>query len=268
MLVGLSPNTSIPIPPDNYDAFQTIAIEKEQIRDQSNRETYEFDLSSFLGNEAVYLRFNDAFTQDGWGPAVHEIVVKADGVTIAQFKTGTSEEEPFLYDKHGSKFLPGSDHRFADHGNYFMYEFKPPAGTKQLTVYVDMWNQYAVSASNVRPLSSEQKEPYGYLRDYAVANKAMVFWLSTSVPEEKALFEKILSDVKPGTPYMGWFDNDFEGEVAGIDITSKHGVYVLPSDWFHNMTVFSGTKHKNVKMKKPTTPKLENKIYSSHLKRD
>ncbi|WP_231597443.1 GxGYxYP domain-containing protein [Bacillus sp. SA1-12] len=264
MLVGLSPNTSIPIPPDNYESFQRIAVEKEQIRDQSNRETYEFDLSSFLGNEAVYLRFNDAFTQDGWGPAVHEIVVKADGQTIAQFNTGTPEEEPFLYDKHGSKFLPGSDHRFADNGNYFMYEFKPPAGTKQLRVYVDMWNQFAVSASKVRPLSSEQKEPYGYLRDYAVANKAMVFWLSTSVPEEKELFEKILSDVEPGTPYLGWFDNDFEGEVAGIDITSKHGVYVLPSDWFHNMTVFSGTKHKNVMTKKPEAPKLENKIYVTY----
>lgn len=264
MLVGLSPNTSIPIPSDNYESFQPLAIEKEQVRDDSNRKTHEFDLSSYLGNEAVYLRFNDAFTQDGWGPAVHEVVVKADGQVISQFKTGTPEEVPFLYDEHGSKFLPGSDHRFADHGNYFMYEFKPPAGTKQLTISVDMWHQYAMSASNVRPISSEQKEPFGYLRDYAVANKAMVFWLSTSVPEEKALFEKILSDVKPGTPYLGWFDNDFEGEVAGIDLTSKHGVYVLPSDWFHNMTVFSGTKHKNVKMKKPATQKLENKIYVTY----
>ncbi|OAS82686.1 MULTISPECIES: GxGYxYP domain-containing protein [Metabacillus] len=76
MLVGLSPNTSIPIPPDNYESFQTLAIEKEQVRDDSNRKTHEFDLSSYLGNEAVYLRFNDAFTQDGWGPAVHEVVVK------------------------------------------------------------------------------------------------------------------------------------------------------------------------------------------------
>ncbi len=264
MLVGLSPNTSVPIPPDNYDSFQTLAIETEQVRDGSNRKTHELDLSSFLGKEAVYVRFNDAFTQDGWGPAVHEVIVKADGQIIAQFKTGTPEEEAFLYDRDGSKFLPGSDHRFADNGNYFLYEFKPPVDTKQLTISVDMWNQYKVSASNVRPLSSEQKEPFGYLRDYAVANKAMVFWLSTSIPEEKELFEKILSDVEPGTPYLGWFDNDFEGEVAGIDITSKHGVYVLPSDWFHNMTVFSGTKAKKVKEKKQPTPKLKNKIYVTY----
>ena len=121
MLVGLSPNTSIPIPSDNFESFQTVAVEKEQVRDASNRQTFEYDLSSYLGKEAVYLRFQDAFTQDGWGPAVHQVTVKADGQVISDFKTGTTEEEPFLYDRQNSKFLPGSDHRFADNGNYFVY---------------------------------------------------------------------------------------------------------------------------------------------------
>ncbi|GAB6930448.1 hypothetical protein JCM10914A_44310 [Paenibacillus sp. JCM 10914] len=261
MIVGLSPNTSIPIPPGIPESFQTVVEEQEQVRDGSNRKAYELDLTELLGQEAVYLRFDDAFPQDGWGPAVHEISVKADGEEIIHFKTGTQEEEKYLFDRHNSKFLPGSDHRFADHGNYFVYEFVPPTNTKQLTVSVEMWNQFKVSAGNVRPLSSEQREPYGFLRDYAIANKAMIFWLSTDVPEQKVLFEKILSDVKPGTPYLGWFDNDFEGEVAGIDITSRHGVYVVPSDWFHNMTVFSGTKPEPIKSPKTKTPKLNNKIY-------
>lgn len=261
MLVGLSPNTSIPIPSNNFDSFRTVAEEKDQVRDGGNRNTYDLDLTSFLGEEAVYLRFNDAFPQDGWGPAVHEVTVKADGQDIVHFKTGTTEEETYLFDRHNSKFLQGSDHRFADNGNYFIYEFIPPAGTKQLTVSVDMRNQFKVSASQVRPLSSEEREPFGYLRDYAIANKAMLFWLSSDVPEQKALFEKILSDVEPGTPYLGWFDSDFEGEVAGIDITSKHGVYVVPSDWFHNLTVFSGTKLKPYKPSKSVTPKLQDKIY-------
>lgn len=261
MLVGLSPNTSIPLPPDNFASFRTILAEPEQIRDASNRRTYDLDLSEFLGGDAVYLRFQDAFTQDGWGPAVHEISVSADGEEILRFETGTPEEETYLYDRQGSKFLPGADHRFADNGNYFLYEFNPPAGTQQLTVTVEMWNQFKVSASSVKPLSSEQKEPFGYLRDYAVANKAMVFWLSSGVPEQKALFERILADVDPGTPYLGWFDNDFEGEVAGIDLTSRHGVYVLPADWFHNMTVFAGTKAQPAPANKPVIPKLNNKIY-------
>ena len=115
-----------------------------------------------------------------------------------------------------------------------------------------------------RRLSSNQKEPYGFLRDYAVANKAMVFWLDSNVPAQKALFEKILSDVKPGTPYLGWFSNDVDGEFSGVEITSNHGVYVLAADWFSNMTVFSGTKASEVQAQAPETPKLENKIYVTY----
>jgi len=121
-----------------------------------------------------------------------------------------------------------------------------------------------VSVGNVKPVSSEQKEPYGYLRDYAVANKAMVFWLDSNVPEQKALFEKIMSDVKPGTPYLGWFSNDVDGEFSGTEVTSNHGVYVLAADWFSNLTVFSGTKVNPVKAKAAKTPKLENKIYVTY----
>ncbi|GIO13800.1 hypothetical protein J19TS2_33550 [Cohnella xylanilytica] len=261
MLIGLSPNTSIPIPPGIPDTFDTIAEETRQLRDASNRDTYEYDLSSYLGEDAVYVRFDDSFPQDGWGPAVHAISVEADGQTIARFDTNTPEEEAYLYDRQGSKALPGADHRFADNGNYFVYEFKPPADAKKLTISIEMWNQFKVSVGNVRPLSSEQREPYGYLRDYAVANKAMVFWLSTDVPEQRALFEKILSDVEPGTPYLGWFSNDFEGEAASVDLLSSYSVFTLAADWFHNMTVFSGTRPEKVKDRKLVKAKPENKIY-------
>lgn len=265
MLVGLSPDTSIKMPPGLPESFNTIAEEPTQERDGNNKKTYELDLSGYLGKESVYLRFDDAFPQDGWGPAVHEVTVKADGQTIAQFIPGTPEEEAFLYDRQSSQVSSGQGgHRFADNGRYFVYKFTPPAGTKQLTASVFMWNQYKVSAGNVQPLSSEQKEPYGYLRDYAVANKAMVFWLDSNVPEQKALFEKILSDVKPGTPYLGWFSNDVEGEFSSVEITSNYSVYVLAADWFSNLTVFSGTKAKQVKAKAPEAPKLENKIYVTY----
>ncbi|WP_274653189.1 GxGYxYP domain-containing protein [Paenibacillus humicola] len=265
MLIGLSPDKSIPIPGGIPASFQVIAQEASQIRDASNRKVYDFDLTPYLGSDSVFLRFDDAFPQDGWGPAVHEVTVKADGQTIAQFVPGTPEEEPFLYDRQNSQLSDGSGgHRFADNGSYFVYKFTPPAGTKQLTASVDMWNQYKVSAGNVQPLSSEQKEPFGYLRDYAVANKAVVFWLDANVPEQRELFERIMSDVKPGTPYLGWFSNDVAGEFNSTEITSNHGVYVLAADWFSNMTVFSGTSM-NVAPPKPVQmPKLENKIYVTY----
>lgn len=265
MLVGLSPDTSIKIPPGIPASFETIAQEPTQERDANNRKVYDLDLTPYLGQTSVYLRFDDAFPQDGWGPAVHEVTVKADGVTIAQFVPGTPEEEPYLYDRQNSQVSSGSGgHRFADNDRYFVYRFTPPAGTKELTASVEMWNQFKVSAGNVQPPSSEQKEPYGYLRDYAVANKAMVFWLDSNVPEQKALFEKILSSVKPGTPYLGWFSNDVAGEFEGVEVTSSHGVYVLAADWFSNMTVFSGTRLTQPAPKTAKAPELENKIYVTY----
>lgn len=265
MLVGLSPDTSIRLPDNQADLFKVIAEDTTQERDGGNRKLYELDLTGSLGKSDVYLRFDDAFAQDGWGTAVHEVTIKADGNTIAKFIPGTPDEEPFLYDRQSSQVSSGNGgHRFADNNRYFIYKFTPPAGTKQLTASVDMWNQYKVSVGNVKPVSSEQKEPYGYLRDYAVANKAMVFWLDSNVPEQKALFEKIMSDVKPGTPYLGWFSNDVDGEFSGTEVTSNHGVYVLAADWFSNLTVFSGTKVNPVKAKAAKTPKLENKIYVTY----
>jgi len=265
MLIGLSPSVSIKIPPGLPESFEVIAEETRQIRDASNKGTYELDLTSFLGGDAVYLRFDDAFIEDGWGSAVHEVVIKADGQTIAQFIPGTPEEEEFLYDRQDSQISAGDGgHRFADNGRYFVYRFVPPAGTQELTASVVMWNQFKVSAGNVQPLSSEQKEPYGYLRDFAVANKAMVFWLEVNDPEQRELFEKILSDVEPGTPYLGWFSNDVAGEFSSVEVTSNHGVYVLAADWFSNLTVFSGTQAKQVKTKAPAAPPLENKIYVTY----
>lgn len=266
MLIGLSPDVSIKIPPGLPESFEVIAEETTQEREARNRQVYDLDLSDFLGKEAVYLRFDDAFPQDGWGPAVHSVTVRADGEVIADFIAGTPEEELFLYDRNNSQFSPGSGgHRFADNDRYFVYRFEPPEGTEQLIASVDMWNQFKVSAGNVQPLSSEQREPYGYLRDYATANQAMVFWLESNVPEEKALFEKILSSVEPGTPYLGWFSNDVAGEFTGVEIASSYGVYVLAADWFSNLTVFSGTKLKEPKPNKAKAPKLENKIYVAYV---
>jgi hypothetical protein len=265
MLIGLSPDTSVRIPSGLPTSFKLIAEETTQERDANNRKVYDMDLSASLGKESVYLRFEDSFPQDGWGSAVHEVIVKADGQTIAQFVPGTPEEEAYLYDRQSSQVSTGSGgHRFADNGRYFVYKFTPPAGTEQLTASVDMWNQFKVFAGNEQPPSSEQKEPYGYLRDYAVANKAMVFWLEANVPEQKVLFEKILSDVESGTPYLGWFSNDVEGEFSGVEMASTHGVYVLAADWFSNLTVFSGTKVKSSTPKAVKAPKLENKIYVTY----
>jgi hypothetical protein len=260
MLVGLMPGVSVSIPSDNWKNFQNILTETQPVRDSSNRATYDLDLSSQLGGDAVYLRFQDSFPIDGWGPSVHQVTVKADGQVIGQFTPCTDSEEGWVFDHGGSACdtNPENPHRFADGNTYFIYRFAPPAGTKQLVVSVDMENEYQISASAVQPqVSSDQKQPFGNLRDYAVANKAMVFWLDLDKANDIALFKQILASVKYGTPYLGWFND----EPDGVKLTSSYGVYVLAADYANNLTVFSGVRASIRKQQTVAAPALQNKIY-------
>ncbi len=105
-------------------------------------------------------------------------------------------------------------------------------------------------------------ESFGMLRDYAVANRAMVFWLDPTDAVERALFERILGDVEPNTPYLGWFAQDVAGESSGTQLASEHGVYVLAADWFKNMTVFSARCCRQMTdPEAPPTPPLEDRIF-------
>lgn len=260
MVIGLPPAASVDIPPGNWDSFETVLAETEEIRDGSNRDVYDVDLSAFLGNEAAYLRFQDAFSVGGWGPSVRQITIEADGQVIAQFTPCTAGEADYIFDHGGSacNTNPDDTHRFADGGSYFVYRFEVPTGAQQLTAAIDVGNQFLVTASAEGPLvSSDQKEPYGFLHDYAVANRAMVSWFDMGNPDEVALFDQILSTVEPGTPYLGWFNNEPEG----VKLVSSHGLYILPSDWFNNLTVFSGVRAPTLKEKSVPAPPLENKIY-------
>ncbi|HZR44570.1 MAG TPA: hypothetical protein VFB12_30945, partial [Ktedonobacteraceae bacterium] len=261
MLIGIPAGTSVPIPPDNWKNFQTVQQVTQPVTDGSNKAVYNLDLSNYLGGQAVYLRFQDAYPQDGWGPSVYQVTVKADGQVVAQFTPCSSQEVQYIFD-HGNSYCdtnPSSPHRFADGSSYFVYRFAPPAGTKQFVVSVDMCNEYLVSASSVQPqVSSDQQMPIGaLLRDYAVANRAMVFWLHTDNAQETALFTQILSSVQPGTPYLGWFDN----EVSGVSLASQHAVEVLAADYFHNLTVFSGVQARIGWPRYFPAPPLQNKIY-------
>lgn len=242
MLIGLSPGRPIPFPRRLPPGFEIVAQERTQERNANNRRVYRLDLSGYLkeGQEAVYLRFDDAFPGDGWGPAVHRVTVVADGREIAEFIPGTPAESQYLHDAQRSQISPGfGGHRFADNDSHFTYRFVPPPGTQEFVVQVDMWNQFRVLAGG-KPPAGEPVTPFGYLRDYAVANRAMVFWLQPHTREERALFEAILAQVEPGTPYLGWFPDDVAGEFSGVELVSRYGVYVLAADWFSNLTVFSG----------------------------
>ncbi|MEV0826530.1 GxGYxYP domain-containing protein [Nonomuraea rubra] len=235
LLSGLPPTRTVRVEDVRW---REVARETERIRDSSNRQVRTFDLSQELtGQDGVYLRFQDSLGDDGWGASVGSVVVKADGTQIASFTPGTDAEAPYLFDGLNSA-IGGDANRFADGGNYFIYRFTAPAGTRQLLVEVDLWNQFLVTATTTAPT---RVEPFPYFRDYTVAMRAMVFWLPPS-GETGALLDEILSEVRPTTPYAGWFSNDVAGEWGGVDRASQHAVEVVPADYYMNATVHAGVQ--------------------------
>ncbi len=258
LLVGLAPGhgrrtrNGLPL------EFEEVAVEGSAVRDGGNRRERTLDLSRFLGGEAVYLHFQDASPGDGWGAAVGRVRAEADGEVIAEFTGGRGSEAGFLHDPQRSQVDRGG-FRFADQGRHFTYRLPVDKEARRLEVTLEMWNQFRVSAAKVEPRMPWR--PFGRLRDYAVANRAMVCWLDANAPAERELLEEMFEDAGPGTPYVGWFGNDIEGEFAAVEVASSHGVYVVPADWFNNLTVFSGTRPRVPAPEGPETPEPARRIY-------
>ncbi|GAA3713233.1 hypothetical protein GCM10022224_093450 [Nonomuraea antimicrobica] len=255
LLSGLPPTRTVRV---EGVRWREVARETERVRDSSNRQVRTFDLSQELsGQDGVYLRFQDSLGDDGWGASVGSVTVRADGTPLASFTPGTDAETPYLFDGVNSA-LGGEANRFADGGNYFIYRFTAPAGTGQLLVEVDLWNQYLVTATTTAPT---RIEPFPYFRDYTVARRAMVFWLPPS-GQTGRLLDEIFGKVAPTTPYAGWFANDVAGEWGGVDRAAQHAVEVVPADYYMNATVHAGVPAKISDRVRPRPPAtLRNRVY-------
>lgn len=252
ILTAISPTNSVAVPNVQWTTLLEVT---QPITDASNKAVYTADLSSFLGGEAVYVKYQDAYPSDGWGPSVSQVTVTANGNVIASFQPGTSAEAPFLFDADSSQLASGW--RFADGTEYFIYKFVPPAGTTQLTLQTEMWNEYFVTATSTAP-SIQVGNPN--FRDYIVAVNAPVIWLDPDVTTEAALFAQVLQTMQPDTPYLGWFPNG--DEQPGVALCGQYSSAVLASDYFLNGTVLSGVSAsvKTTKKSLPV-PKIANKIY-------
>jgi hypothetical protein len=239
-------------------AWTTLLKVTAPVTDASNKATYTADLTPFISSgPSVYVRYQDAYSNTGWGPSVSQVTVTADGNVIASFQPGTAGETPFLFDPDSSQLASGW--RFADGTNYFIYKFTQPAGTKQLTLSTIMWNQYLVTATNTAP-SYQAVNPL--FRDYIVANSAPVFWLDPNVTEEAALFAQILKTFDPDTAYLGWFPNG--DEMPGVTLCAQNSAYVVAADVFYNGSAFSGVRASIRSTQPPAKlPQLQNKIYLS-----
>jgi hypothetical protein len=257
MLTGISPSQTVPV---EGVTWTTVGKVDKPVTDSSNKGTFTFDLSAQLGSDAVYLRFQDAYPNDGWGPAVQQVTVTADGNTLASFQPTTAAELPYLFDADSSS-ISTDGWRFADGGSYWVYKFAPPAGTKALSVQILMWNEFLVSATDTAPT---EVVVFPNFRDYIVANRAMVSWLQPDIATQADALDKIFAKAKPATPYLGWFPGSVNGEWAGVGLASQHGIEVIAADFFNNATVLSGTRDRIESRRRAVPPaKLENKVYVS-----
>jgi hypothetical protein len=255
LLTAISPSSTQSVPNVQWTTLLKVT---QPVTDASNKATYTADLSSFVSGGTVYVRFQDAYPNDGWGPSVSQVTVTADGNAIASFQPGTNAETPFLFDADSSQIASGG-WRFADGGNYFIYKFVVPSGTKQLTLSVVMWNEYLVTATGTMPTVQVVNPLF---RDYIVATKAPVFWLDPEVAEEAALFTEVLKTVRPDTAYLGWFPQGHE--MTGVTLCAQNATVVVAADYFYNGSAFSGVRAP-IKRSQPvaTVPSLGNKIYLS-----
>lgn len=98
-----------------------------------------------------------------------------------------------------------------------------------------------------------------YLRDYAVANRALCVWLDHSDPAQKALIEQLGDELPNLAPYVGWLRG---GESPAVETLSNRGVHVLAADTSQNLTVWGGVPTTvNQHPYQGVTPTLDNKIY-------
>lgn len=258
MVTAIGPSNTQEVASVNWTTLLKVTA---PVTDASNTATYTADLTPFLSNgTTVYVKFQDAYPSDGWGPSVQQVTVTADGVAIASFTPGTSGETPYLFEN-GSSQIASGGWRFADGTEYFIYKFTAPAGTKQLTLSALMWNEYFVTATSTQP---SYQVVNALFRDYIVANSAPVFWLDPDVTEEAALMAKILATFEPDTAYLGWFPNG--DEMPGVTLCGQNSTYVVAADVFYNGSAFSGVRAPIRQSQRPARPpKLDKKIYISFI---
>jgi hypothetical protein len=254
ILTAISPTNSVQVANVQWTTLLEVT---QPITDGSNKAVYTADLTAFLtSGGAVYVRWTDAYPNDGWGPSVDQVTVTADSNVIASFQPGSSGETPYVFDLDSSQTASGW--RFADGTEYFIYKFVPPAGTKKLTLSCEMWNEYVVSATVTAP-SVQQGNPN--FRDYVVAAQAPVFWLDPDNPTQTALLTEILKRAQPDTPYLGWFPQG--NEMPGVTLCGQHASPVIAADFYINGSVFAGGAPAAIssRITHPPVPKVQNKIY-------
>lgn len=121
-------------------------------------------------------------------------------------------------------------------------------------LYSNYWNR-----CNHRLIINEAPN-IPYVHDIGAACGSACVWLDPRNATEKALLDRMLRDLTPGSDFvLGWYPE----ERSGIGEATKYGLTSVPADFFENTTVYAAV-NKPVKIPPvPKRPKLENKVYAA-----
>lgn len=129
--------------------------------------------------------------------------------------------------------------------------------TTAAEIYQYLYDNYWKQCTK-RLLVSLNARLSAYIRDIGIASNSAIVWLDPRKNEEAAVLKLFLGDMKAGKSIItGWWAE----ERSGIGIGVTYGISTIPSDYYENATVYSGTSHILQLPVVPKKPKLENKIY-------
>ncbi len=107
----------------------------------------------------------------------------------------------------------------------------------------------------------------GYVRDYAIAAKSAIVWMSTAVPRDVEVMKKFFSEMTPGeSAFMGWFPEGDEAQFVAL--SSQYGILTYPSDLSENLTFLSGAMTPAKAQYTAVPQQAEKKIYVSFIVSD
>jgi len=137
--------------------------------------------------------------------------------------------------------------------------------TSKLSVYQYLYDNYWIWSTHRVLVGLNPSTVPGNVREYAVAVNSAVVWLDPRKPDEKALLDRFLASMGPGTLFLGWWPE----EGTGVAAASAHGIVTVASDWCTNLSNFGGTSRQVAVRPTPKDiPVAQNKIYLAFIMSD
>lgn len=125
-------------------------------------------------------------------------------------------------------------------------------------IYLYAYRTYWKKNTHRLLLSQNPKEAF-HLRDLAAAAGCAVIFTENRREEERAVYEKFLSDMEPGRSVVaGWYTE----ERSGITTATAYGLSTVPADLYANFTVYAQDIAPRLCAERPAPP-LEDKFYAA-----